>query len=157
MFNLHFDICLVPFHAILTEITVFKIKQTFLEPPRISWKGSIKTNWITFGLVWRGQLFWVHTLLKEISTRDSTSNWLVRFMCNSNNSGFCSSIWKSFVKRLLQHAATWNSKWSKILSIVWFHGQDVAFVLGDMHLLMNIDDSFLTTSANVLTIKYNAS
>ena len=27
MFNLNFDICLVPFHAILTEITVFKLKQ----------------------------------------------------------------------------------------------------------------------------------
>jgi uncharacterized membrane protein (DUF2068 family) len=26
-----------------------------------------------------------------------------------------------------------------------------------MHLLMNIDDCFLTTSANILTIKYNAS
>ena len=44
MFNLNFDICLVSFHAILTEITVFKLKQTFLEPPRISWKGPIKTN-----------------------------------------------------------------------------------------------------------------
>jgi hypothetical protein len=30
-------------------------------------------------------------------------------------------------------------------------------VLGDMHLLINIDDCFWTTSANVLTIKYNAS
>jgi hypothetical protein len=30
-------------------------------------------------------------------------------------------------------------------------------VLGDMHLLMNINYCFLTTSANVLTIKYNAS
>ena len=36
MFNLNFDICLVPFHAILTEIIVFKLKQTFLEPPIIS-------------------------------------------------------------------------------------------------------------------------
>ena len=145
MFNLNFDICLVPFHAILTEITVFKLKQAFLEPPRISWKGPIKTNLYHFlaiivsisGLVWRlVGLFWAQTLLKEISTRESSSNWLagqvyVRF-----------TIWESFVKRLLQHAATWNSKWSKILSIVWFHGQDVAFVLGDMHLLINIDDCF---------------
>ena len=44
MFNLNFDICLVPFHAILTEITVFKLKQTFLEPPRISLKGPIKVT-----------------------------------------------------------------------------------------------------------------
>jgi hypothetical protein len=35
MFNLKCDICIVPFYAILTEITVFKLKQIFLEPPRI--------------------------------------------------------------------------------------------------------------------------
>ena len=87
------------------------------------------------GLVWRDQLFWVQTLLKEISTRESSSNWLgqvyVRF-----------TIWKSFVKRLLQHAAACNSKWSKILSIVWFHGQYVAFVMRDMHLLMRLNTSY---------------
>jgi hypothetical protein len=160
MFNLNIDICLVPFHAILTEINVFKLKQTFLEPPRISWKGPIETDWTTFTIFlrllfqlvgWFDEIScsaWVKTLLKEISARDSSSNWLgqvyVRF-----------TIWESFVKRLLQLAATWNSKWSKILSIVWFHGQYVAFVLEDMHLL--IRRLFLTTSANVLTIKYNAS
>jgi hypothetical protein len=125
---------------------VYKLKQTILEPPRITWKGPIKTmqlkNLYHFlaiivsisGLVWRDQLFWVKTLLKKISARDSSSKWLgqvyVRF-----------TIWESFT-RLLQHAATWNSKWSKILSIVWFHGQYVAFVLEYMHLLINIDDCF---------------
>ena len=32
MFNLNFDICLVPFRAILTEITVFKLKRGQLFP-----------------------------------------------------------------------------------------------------------------------------
>jgi hypothetical protein len=149
MFNLSIDICLVPFHAILTEITVFKLKQTILEPPRITWKGPIKTNWTTFTIFLR-LLFQLVGWFDEISCSgsklcwkksqhelvlDSSSNWLgqvyVRF-----------TIWESFVKRLLQHAATWNSKWSKILSIVWFHGQYVAFVLEYMHLLINIDDCF---------------
>jgi hypothetical protein len=126
MFNLNFDICLVPFHAILTEITVFKLKQTFLEPPRISWKGPIKTIYHFLAiivsisrLVWRGQLFWVHTLLGQISTRESISNWLGQvYVCVK-----WSSIWDSFLKRLLQHAATWNNKWSKILSLYDFTGK----------------------------------
>jgi hypothetical protein len=162
MFNLSIDICLVPFHAILTEITVFKLKQTILEPPRITWKGPIKTmqlnNLYHFlaiivsisGLVWRYQLFWVKTLLKKISARDSSSNWLgqvyVRF-----------TIWKSFVKRLLQHAATWNSKWSKIISIVWFSRAIRCIRAGGHAFTDKYRRLFLTTSANVLTIKYNAS
>jgi hypothetical protein len=104
MFNLNFDRCLVPFHAILTEITVFKLKQTFLEPPRISWKGPIKTIYHFLAiivsisrLVWRGQLFWVHTLLGQISTRESISNCLGQvYVCVK-----WSTIWESFVKRLL--------------------------------------------------------
>ena len=76
--------CLVPFHAILAEITVLKRKQTLLERPRISWKGPIRTNWITITIFSRllfqllgwfdevmHALFWVHTLLKEISTREN--------------------------------------------------------------------------------------
>jgi hypothetical protein len=164
MFNLNFDICLVPFHAILTEITVFKLKQTFLEPPIISWKGPIKTNWTILpfscdycsisGLVWRDQLFWVQTLLKEISTRESSSSWLgqvyVRF-----------TIWESFVKRLLQHAATWNSKLNdpKFFRLYDFTGNTLLRCIraGGHAFTDKYKRLFLTTSANVLTIKYNAS
>jgi hypothetical protein len=108
-----------------------------------SWKGPIKINWTTFTIFLRllfqlvgwfdevSCMFWVQTLLKEISTRESSSNWLGQVYVRL-------TIRESFVKRLLQHAATWNNKWSKILSIVWFHGQYVAFV----HLLINIDDCF---------------
>jgi hypothetical protein len=42
MFNLHFDICLVPFHAILTEITVFKLKQTFWNRRELAEKALLK-------------------------------------------------------------------------------------------------------------------
>jgi hypothetical protein len=74
MFNLNFDICLVPFHAILTEITVFKLKQTFLEPPRISWKGPIKTNWITFTIFLR-LLFQLVGWFDEVSCSGSKLCW----------------------------------------------------------------------------------
>ena len=74
MFNLNFDICLVPFHAILIEITVFKLKQTFLEPPRISWKGPIKTNWITVTIFSR-LLFQLVGWFDEISYSGSTLCW----------------------------------------------------------------------------------
>jgi hypothetical protein len=99
MFTLNFDICLVPFHAILTEITVFRLKQTFLEPPRISWKGPIKTNWITF-TIFLQLLFQLVGWFDEVSCSGSTlcwkkyrhervpSNWLGQiYMCDSNNSG----------------------------------------------------------------------
>ena len=46
-------------------------------------------------------------------------------------------IWESFMTLLLLHAATWNSKWSKIPSMVCFCEQDDVLVLGDMHFLMN--------------------
>jgi hypothetical protein len=73
MFNLNFDICLVPFHAILTEITVFKRKQTFLEPPRISWKGPIKTNWKTFTIFLRLLFQLVHGLVHNYGWFDEVS------------------------------------------------------------------------------------
>jgi hypothetical protein len=98
MFNLNFDICLVPFHAILTEITVFRLKQTFLEPPRISWKGPIKTNWITF-TIFLQSLFQLVGWFDEVSCFGSTLCWKKsrhervppidwdKSMCHSNNSG----------------------------------------------------------------------
>jgi hypothetical protein len=98
MFNLDFDTCLVPFHAILTEITVFKLKQTFVEPPRIGWKGPIKTNWITFTIFSR-LLFQLVGWFDEVSCSGSTLcskksrhetvppiDWY-KSMCDSNNSG----------------------------------------------------------------------
>jgi hypothetical protein len=42
MFNLNFDICRVPFHAILTEITVFKLKQTFWNLRELAEKALLK-------------------------------------------------------------------------------------------------------------------
>jgi hypothetical protein len=73
MFNLNFDICLVPFHAILT--TVFRLKQTFLEPQRISWKGPIKTNWITTFTIFLQLLFQLVGWFDEVSCSGSTLCW----------------------------------------------------------------------------------
>jgi hypothetical protein len=70
MFNLNFDVCLVP----LTEITVFKLKQTFLEPARMSWKGPIKTNWITFTIFLR-LLFQLVGWFDEVSCSGSKLCW----------------------------------------------------------------------------------
>ena len=106
---------------------------TFQEPPRICWKGPIKTSWIIFTIFSR-LLFQLVGCFDEVNCSGSTLCWKKsrhervspihwdKSMCESNNS-IWSTIWESFVKRLLQHAATWNSKWSKILSIVRFHGQ----------------------------------
>jgi hypothetical protein len=160
MFNLNFDICLVPFHAILTEITVFKLKQAFLEPPRISWKGPIKTNLYHFlaiivsisGLVWRDQLFWAQTLLKEISTRDSSSNWLAGqvYMYDSQferaSWSDCYSICRNLKQQMIQNS--FDCMISRARRCIRAGGH--AFT--DKYRRL-----FLTTSANVLTIKYNAS
>jgi hypothetical protein len=145
-------------HAILTEITVFKlIKQTFLEPPRISWTGPVKTGWITFTIFLR--------LLFQLGSNFVERNLDTREYLQLTGTSLCAiqitPVLQLNLRELREAIVTacrnLNSKWSKILSIVSFHGKDVAFVLGDMHLLMNIDDCFWTTSANVLTIKYNAS
>jgi hypothetical protein len=98
----------------------------------------IKTNWITvtifsrllFQLVgWFDEvmqaLFWVHTLLKEMPTlasiSESYADNVVQRDFRVHNIGR-DDMWKQRM----------NSNWSKKFSIVWFHRQDVAFVLGDM-------------------------
>jgi hypothetical protein len=149
MFNLNFDICLVHFHAILAEITVLKRKQTLLERPRISWKGPIKTNWITitifsrllFQLVgWFDEVMHAcivlgpHFVERNLDTRESYADNVVyrETACRVHNIDRHDMWWQQM-----------NSNyWSNILSIVWFH---VAFVLGDMHLLSCwwIEDCFL--------------
>jgi hypothetical protein len=141
MFNLNFDICLVHFHAILAEITVLKRKQTPLERPRISWKGSIKTNWITVTIFSR-LLFQLVGWFDEVSCSGSTLCWKKsRHERVSPKSYADNVVQRDFRVYNIDRDNMWwqqmNSNWSKILSIVWFHGQDVAFVLGDMHLLMN--------------------
>jgi hypothetical protein len=160
MFNLNFDICLVPCHAILTEITAFKLKHPFLETPIISWKGPILEPIEQFdhflaifvsisGLVDEISCSGSKPLLKEISTRESSSNWLgqvyVRF-----------TIWDRELREaiVIQHAAILNSKWSKILSI----SRALRCIRAGGHAFTDkYRRLFLTTSANVLAIKYNAS
>jgi hypothetical protein len=148
MFNLNFDICLVSFHAILTEITVFKLKQTFLEPPRISWKGPIKTNWTTFTILLR-LLFQLVGWFEydEISCSGSKLCWKKSRHERVAPIGWDKSMYDSQFER-----ASWSDCYSmpqletandpKFFRLYDFHGQYVAFVLGDMHLLVNIDDCF---------------
>jgi hypothetical protein len=167
MFNLNFDICLVPSHAILTEITVFKLKQTFLEPPRISWKGPIKTNWIT-ATVFLRLLFQLVGWFDEVSCRSGSKlcwkksrqervlQLIETSLCAIEITPVWSTIWESFVKRLLQHAATTNDP--KFVRLYDFTGKTLHSCWGTCiywwiwRLFLNHNREL-----DVLTIKYNTS
>jgi hypothetical protein len=160
MFNLNFDICLVPFHVILTEITVFKLKQTFLEPPRISWKGPIKTNWTTFTIFLR-LLFqlvgWFHEVScsgSKLCSKKSRHErvppiYWDKSMCDSNNSGseaqFERASWSDCYS--MPQLETANDP--KFFRLYDFTGKMLHSCWGTCIQLMNMDDCFWTTSANV--------
>jgi hypothetical protein len=98
--------------------------------------------------LWRDQLFWDQTLLREISTRESTSNWLGQvYMYDSQ---FERASWSDC------YTACRNLKQQMIQnSFDCMISQAIRCIRAGGHAFTDKYRRLFLTSANVLTIKYN--